>query len=424
MRILFVSTNLPVPANNGQAIRTLSIVRALASIGHKLTFVSFAPDPRPAMLEPLSSCCRKIDLLGKTGKLTNVSAESDYLGRLVSLLSRTPYSIERFRSVVMRKRIEEHLRQDAFDFILCDSIYALVNVPNTSVPIALNCHNVEHVIFERYAQIEKSLARKWYAGIESRLVGKAERQACHRAALAMACSENDRSGLRRLHPRLPLFVVPNTVDTDCFSSYPNQSPEKGAPVVLFQGGMDWYPNRDAVDYFAQSILPLVRSECPNVKFVVAGRNPPIHFVERYHKDGGIEFTGTVPDMRPYLSMAAVVVVPLRLGGGTRIKILEAGAAGKAVVSTRVGAEGLSLEHGKDILLADHPSEFAYAVIEMLRDAARRQTIGSAARAVVFERYSQTALERSLAAVISSFSGSGFLKPMTDSAQSRLRASIR
>jgi glycosyltransferase involved in cell wall biosynthesis len=168
--------------------------------------------------------------------------------------------------------------------------------------------------------------------------------------------------------------------------------------------MDWYPNRDAVDYFAERILPLVRAECPNVKFVVAGRNPPVQLVGKYRNDHNIEFTGTVPDMRPYLSAATVVVVPLRFGSGTRIKILEAGAAGKPVVSTSIGAEGLNLEHGKEILLADLPAEFARSVIQLLRDSARRDSIGTAARAAIVKHYSERALKCSLRAAISSFAG--------------------
>ena len=403
MRILIVSTNLPVPPNNGQAIRTLSIVRALAAMGHELVFISFASEVRPATLEPLSRICREIGLVERA-RLTNVSEQAEYLRRLQCLISCRSYSIERFRSAAMRAKMEAHLNRSVFDLIVCDSIYALVNVPRTNVPIALNCHNAEHIIFQRYAQTEENLARKLYSGIESHLVAKAERRGCHRAAIAMACSENDRDVLRRLHPTIPIFVVPNAVDTDWIPAEENHKADNKAPVLLFQGGMDWYPNRDAVHYFAESILPLVRAECPSVRFVVAGRNPAIRFVEKYRNNHNIEFTGTVPDMRPYVSAATVAVVPLRLGSGTRIKILEAGAAGKPVVSTRIGAEGLDLEEGKEILLADSPPEFARSVIQLLRDPARRDSIGSAARAAIVELYSQRALRCSLQAAISSFAG--------------------
>lgn len=398
MRILYVSTNLPVPANNGQAIRSLSIIQGLASIGHELTFVSFAGRSRERILHPLSSYCRKIDLLDQ--ELTNVSAHSDYFCRIGCLLSRKSYSLERFRSEPMRERIQSHLRALNFDLIVCDSLYSLINVPETDVPIALNCHNVEHFIFQRYAGLEKNVLKKYYAILEAYLIRSAERRGCCRAAMALVCSHHDRDALHELHPNLPIFVVPNAVDTDFYHPQQSHSPGGSDPILLFQGGMDWYPNRDAVEFFTQTVLPLVRAECPDVKFVVAGRNPPIDLVEKLSAQGEIEFTGTVPDMRPYLLTATVVVVPLRFGSGTRIKILEACAAGKPIVSTSIGAEGLGLENEREIVLADTPAEFARSVVALLRDPARRETIARSARSVIVKRYGHAALKKSLETLIS------------------------
>lgn len=396
MRILFVSTNLPIPPNNGQGIRSLSIVQALASSGHDLSFVAFAHKDRDESLYPLSTYCREIDLLER--EMANVSQSSEYLRRARCLLSLRPYSVERFRSEEMQARIQGHLRATPFDLIICDSLYALVNVPQTAVPIVLNCHNVEHLIFQRYSRIEKNFFKRSYARVEAHLIRGAERHSWRRAAIAMVCSNVDRETLHHLYGNLPIFVVPNAVDTDSYR--PDESSSSQA-LLLFQGGMDWYPNRDAVEFFAQSILPLVRAEFPSIGFIVAGRNPPVHFVEEHGTKHGIEFTGTVPDMRPYLSAATVVVVPLRFGSGTRIKILEACAAGKPVVSTNVGAEGLDLEADKDIILADDPIEFARSVITLLRDRPRRNAIARSARAVVVNRYSHPALKRNLDELLSS-----------------------
>jgi glycosyltransferase involved in cell wall biosynthesis len=184
------------------------------------------------------------------------------------------------------------------------------------------------------------------------------------------------------------------VDTDFYE--PNGTNSFGnGELLLFQGSMDWYPNRDAVEFFARTILPLVRNQRPNVRFVVAGRNPASHFVKELSTSFGVEFTGTIPDMRPYLSVASVVVVPLRMGSGTRIKILEACAAGKPVVSTMLGAEGLAFEPNKEIVLADVPAQFAGAVVRLLQDPERRRAIGSAARTKTVDSYSQAALKASL-----------------------------
>jgi glycosyltransferase involved in cell wall biosynthesis len=182
------------------------------------------------------------------------------------------------------------------------------------------------------------------------------------------------------------------VDTDSY--LPGETDPSGT-TLLFQGAMDWYPNRDAVKFFSQTILPRVRTGIPSVRFVVAGRNPPVHFVAELGATAGVEFTGTVPDMRPYLSAATVVVVPLRLGSGTRIKILEACAAGKPVVSTSLGAEGLGLDIEKEIIVADDPTDFARSVIALLRDRSLRGAIARSARAAVVGRYSHPILKKSL-----------------------------
>jgi glycosyltransferase involved in cell wall biosynthesis len=401
MQILFVATNLPVPPNNGQAIRSLAIIQALASSGHGLSFLSFANTSRLKDLHPLPSFCHSIDLLELVMK--NLTDRTDFLQRLKCLLALKPYSVERFRSAAMRARIQEKLSGGRYDLILCDGLYALANIPISTIPIALNCHNVEYMILKRYAQLERNPFKKYYASIESYLMRSAERHGCHRVARAMVCSQIDLELLRRLRPDLRVFVVPNVVDTDSIQPLEKKHLGSTDPVLLFHGIMDWYPNRDAVEFFARAILPRVRAECPDVRLIVAGRNPPNQFVEQFRSDPKIEFTGTVPDMRPYLAAATVVIVPLRVGGGTRIKILEACAAGKPIVSTSLGAEGLDLAPGKEIILADDPVEFARSVVNLLQHPARSETVAKSARAAVTERYSHVTLKRSLDALISSCS---------------------
>lgn len=401
MEILFIATNLPIPPNNGAAIRSLSIIQALKSSGHKLSFISFANRLRTKDLHPLSSYCNSIDLIDRD--LKNLTAEGEYLRRIGSLCTLRSFSIERFRSTTMRERIQFKLKQNNYDLIVSDGIFALANIPKTAVPIALNCHNIEHVIFDRFARLEQNLIKKYYAIIESYLLRMAEHSGCDRAYLAMVCSEVDQSILRELNRNLPTYVVPNVVDTDLIQPIATGAMNDTKPVILFQGGMDWFPNRDAVEYFVYTLLPLVRVEFPNVRFVVAGRNPPVEFIGQFRSDPMIEFTGTIPDMRPWLASATVVIVPLRIGGGTRIKILEACAAGKPVVSTTVGAEGLNLEDGKEIILADDPKDFSCAVVSLLNDPTRCAAISQMSRLAVTARYSLLALKKSLDSAISRLS---------------------
>lgn len=397
MHILFVATNLPVPANNGQSIRNLSLLRALKSMGHDVSFVCFASFGSSDRVRILSEYCYSIDVL--EGQMPTLTKGSDYLRRLATLFALRSFSVERFKSEAMRMLVRRKLLNHTYDLLICDGVYAFTNVPETDVPVVLNCHNVEHVILSRYAKIERNPFKRYYALIESSFMRAAERHSLEGATSAMVCSNVDLKLLQDLRSGLLAFVVPNVVDIERIS--PRDLSLGSSNSMLFQGGMDWYPNRDAVECFVHNILSRVRSQCPGARLVVAGRNPPAEFLDRFRADPLIEFTGTVPDMLPYLSAARVVVVPLRMGGGTRIKILEACAAGKPVVSTRIGAEGLNLEPEREIILADDPDQFANSVIEILQNPMRAESLGKAARAAVVDRYGMSALQDSLHALLAS-----------------------
>jgi glycosyltransferase involved in cell wall biosynthesis len=187
-------------------------------------------------------------------------------------------------------------------------------------------------------------------------------------------------------------IAPNVVDTDPPAGRIDEDPS----LVLFQGGMDWFPNRDAVAYFAEAIFPRVRRSVPEARFLVAGRNPAPDFVASFAGIPGMSFTGTVADMRAVIAKAAVSVAPMRIGSGTRLKILEAAALGKAVVATTIGAEGLDFVAGREIMLADEPDHFSRQVADLLQDPERRDALGSAARARTEELYGLRALEGALA----------------------------
>ena len=218
-----------------------------------------------------------------------------------------------------------------------------------------------------------------------------DHQAIYRAELHLACSEPDREEMQRLRKESPCMVVPNTVDIEQYAL----APSIAEPILLYVGGMDWYPNRDAAEFFARDIFPAIRERVKGACFVVAGRNPPAEITRRLSRLPGVELTGTVEDMRKVIATAAVCVVPLRIGSGTRLKILEAAAMGKPVVATHLGAEGLAFVPGSEILLADAPDEFSRRVLELLNDEARRTEIGAAARRRVESSYSFSLLRQTL-----------------------------
>ena len=380
MRLLFISPAYPLPANNGFNMRTWSALRAFAAEGHRITLLTLAQPQDPiAHASEIGAVCEDVDVV--TLPVPSLSGTPDLARRLRSLVSPEPYAVRRFISAEMRMRISNRLAHDGFDAIVCDT-YSFVNVPSTSCPILLLTQNVEHVILRRYLAHSANPAKLAYAWMQWRKLKRWEEYVCRRSAVGMVCSEVDRQLLRQLASELPIVVAPNVVDVDSYSP----TAEAKESVVLFQGGMDWYPNRDAVTFFVSSVLPKLRSLVPGVCFLVAGRNPPEAFLRRFRDVPDVEFTGTVPDMRLEMARAMICAVPLRIGSGTRIKILEAAAMGKAVVSTTIGAEGLTFVDGQDILIADEPGAFADALARLLRDRRLRQALGRRARRRIEREY--------------------------------------
>jgi glycosyltransferase involved in cell wall biosynthesis len=380
-----------MPASNGVKMRTWSILRALAAERHEIVLVAFAdPHEEDRPSSELSRVCRRVIQIPH--RLKSLSSSKDYLGRATHLFSSTPYGVVAARSSEMASEIIALLNKKEVDVILCEQSDLLVNLPaQLPVPLVVDFHNVDHLIIERYLRFERNLPKRSYAWLESRKLRGWESRACRLASTAFACSDHDRALLQALGPNLPMFVVPNVVDVNEYTPDGREDARK----VLFQGGMDWYPNRDAVEFFVTQIFSRIRSQVPDVKFVVAGRNPPEGFTQRLSQVPGVEFTGTVLDMRAEIASAAMCVVPLRMGSGTRLKILEAAAMAKPIVSTNLGAEGLEFLKGEEILLEDDPSAFAGAVVKLLKAPADRKLLGQAARKRVEQQYSFPSLCLSL-----------------------------
>jgi glycosyltransferase involved in cell wall biosynthesis len=398
MRLLVLSVTNPVPTNNGVKMRTWSILRALAAERHEIVLVAFAEpreEDRPS--SELSRVCRRV--IQVPHRLKSLSSSKDYLGRATHLFSRTPYGVVAARSSEMASEIVALLNKKAVDVILCEQTDLLINLPaQLPVPLVVDFHNVDYLIMERYLRFERNLPKRLYAWLESRKLRGWERRACRLSSTAFACSDHDRTLLQALGPNLPMFVVPNVVDVNEYTPDGREDARK----VLFQGGMDWYPNRDAVEFFVTQIFSRILSQVPDVKFVVAGRNPPEGFRQRLSQVPGVEFTGTVPDMRAEIASATVCVVPLRMGSGTRLKILEAAAMAKPIVSTHLGAEGLKFLKGKEIILEDDPATFASAVVRLIAAPFERRLLGQAARKRTEQDYSFPALRASLREALNTF----------------------
>jgi glycosyltransferase involved in cell wall biosynthesis len=390
MRILFAALALPYPPMNGHRLRTWATVRTLAEQGHDVSVVSFAePDEMRADLGPLKAVCRHVDLVAAPARRPLVQ---EALGRLRAVTSPKPYPVHRLRSQAFTAAIERRVANDRPGLVICDGIYNVQNLPaRLDVPVLLNKDDVAYVIVDRYLALERHPIRRLYGRLEAGKIRRWEKSVCCRMAGILACSDHDAALLKRLAPDVPVSVIANVVDTTHYA--PRGTAD--AMTVLFQGGMDWHPNRDGVEFFAFDILPDLRRQVPEVLFRIAGRSPSDEFRRRFDGVAALEFTGTVPEMRDEIAKATVCVVPLRIGSGTRLKILEAAAMGKAIVSTTLGAEGLNFVPGREILIADTPAEFVTLVQRLLADPAARRRLGDAARARVETDYSLAVLGHQL-----------------------------
>jgi polysaccharide biosynthesis protein PslH len=251
-------------------------------------------------------------------------------------------------------------------------------------PKVLFTHNVEATIWRRHFEVATNPLWKAVSWLEWKKMDAAERRYLQLADQVLAVSETDVKSFAGFLPKDRLTVVPTGVDLEYFCPSPGKEEQD---LIVFTGSMDWMPNEDGIFFFAESILPLVRQQRPGVKLTIVGRNPSRRLRELANLHTDLELTGRVDDVRPYMRRGSVSVVPLRVGGGTRLKIFEAMAMGKAIVSTTVGAEGLPVEPGKNILLGDTAEEFANHVVDLLQNPQRRREIGQAALQMVSRSYS-------------------------------------
>jgi glycosyltransferase involved in cell wall biosynthesis len=305
-----------------------------------------------------------------------------------TLFGKYPFLASKYISRESTAHLIRLIESGRFDLIICDYLAPMGNLLELPVrprlPMMLFQHNVESVIFKRHAETASNPLKRALYWKQWRAVERMERQAAAFVDTQVAVSESDVSLFREMGMTNVLGAVPTGVDCEFF-----QPAVQGAerPVMAFLGAMDWDANQDAVRWFATEILPRIRTVVPEAEFLGIGRNPPASLRALAVSDPRIRLTGTVPDVRPYMAEAAAMVLPLRVGGGTRIKVYEAMAMGTPVISTTIGVEGLDYKHGKNVLIADTAEEFANAVILLLNDPVRARVIATEARRHVAEKYS-------------------------------------
>src|SRR5262249_5570765 len=367
MRLIWVKVGGLWPVNTGGRIRSFPRLREL-SCRHDATLVTtHAPAEDPQALAAALPRCEVVSVPWAPAKRGSARFA---LALARSWLSPLPVDLYKSRVPALGREVERRLAGHGVDLVVADFLLAAPNVAHLAAPpTVLFAHNVEHVIWQRMREVERRAWRRALLALESRKMRRYEARACASAQLTIAVSDADRRVLAAAAPDARVRAVPTGVDVDYFA------PDGVAEVpgrLVFTGSMDWYPNEDGIAHFIEAVLPPVR----RAGLTVVGRNPSAR-LRGAAAAAGVHVTGLVDDVRPHMAEAAVYVVPLRIGGGTRLKIFEALSMAKAVVSTAVGAEGLPLTPGRHFLQADDPAAFAEAVTSLLRNPARRHAIGVA-----------------------------------------------
>jgi sugar transferase (PEP-CTERM/EpsH1 system associated) len=382
MKILWVKAGGLIPPDTGGKIRSYNILRELAR-RHAITFFSFYAAHERDVHPELKAVFEHVVCMPLELPAPKSLAEMRDYG--IRLLSAQPYSITKYCLPEVRRRLHELLQQESYDVILCDFIFAAGVIPwDWPTPKVLFTHNVEADIWRRHYEVATNPIWRAISWREWRKMEAAERRYLRLADRVLTVSERDRDAFASFLDLGKLTVIPTGVDVEYFQPMPV---EETTNSLVFTGSMDWLPNEDAILYFVDAILPLIQQQCPDVSLEVVGRSPSRKLQALAEREKSVRLTGWVEDIRPFVAQGAICIVPLRIGGGTRLKIFEAMAMSKAVVSTSVGAEGLPLQAGENILLADTPSDFADSVVSLLRDPKERKRMGTSARVLVQEKYS-------------------------------------
>jgi glycosyltransferase involved in cell wall biosynthesis len=396
MKVLFLSQIVPYPPHGGVLQRGYNILRALGQVAdvHLLAFVHPDALPTPDTLaesrRELGRFCQSVEYFPLWAKK---SPAHKALALAWSLGSRTPFGAIAHRSRPFASRVAAVTAGNRYDIIHADTIALapFVDLDRPTGATVLTHHNIESMLMARRSEVERGRAARAFLAREAAKLAEAERTISPRFDLNVVMSDNDRTALEGVAPRARSAVVPNGVDIDYFKPVP----EGSTPSLIYGGGMNMFANRDAVMYFLSEVWPLIRAAQPTVRFFAVGQDPPSELRAIAERDPQVVVTGYVKDIREFIGPSSVYVVPLRVGGGTRLKVLDAMAMGKAIVSTSVGCEGIAVTPGEHLLTADTPKAFADATLALLADRERRTALGQRARLLVERDYSWTVIGRQL-----------------------------
>jgi sugar transferase (PEP-CTERM/EpsH1 system associated) len=384
MKILWVNTHFLHPPTRGGQIRTLEMLRTLHR-RHEIHYVGLLEDSSNTEAVPRSAeyCTRAYPIAHHLPPRMSISFSGQAIANLFASI---PLAVARYRSPEALRTVADMLQREHFDRVVCDFLFSAPNIPVLEQAVLFQ-HNVETTIWRRHVAQATDPFRRVFLRQQADRMEAYEGNVCRRVSHVVAVSADDSDRLRRMFDISHVSDIPTGVDTGYFRP-PEPKPSASASTdLVFVGSMDWLPNIDGASWFVDEILPLIRRRRPQCSLVIVGRRPPRRIEDLARQDPRIKVTGTVDDIRPYLWSSLAAVVPLRIGGGTRLKIFEAMAARIPVISTSVGAEGLPVSPGEDILIADSPQAFADRCLEILDSPGLRSRVVETAWEMISSRFS-------------------------------------
>ena len=381
-RLLFISPSFLFPNNTGGRIRTTNVLRGLKGGRFDLTLVG------PASAEQKQQWADAIDTVCDRFVAWAPAPVLPRWARAVDLCKSIPVNVAADRTQAAITAVQERLAHERYDVVVFDFVHAAVLRPDR-VDAATVCftHNVEAEIFGRHATQAANALMRGIWSTQHRKMLRFEHEQLQRFTTVVAVSERDARYFREQYGLPSVETIPTGVDLDYFAwQEPSPLDAGAAPQVVFTGSMDWAANVDGMSHFLAEVWPRVLVERPDARLTIVGRDPPASLLQQAKGFAGVTCTGFVPDVRPYVHAAHVAVIPLRVGGGTRIKAFEAMAMGCPVVSTAIGIEGLDVSPDEHFLLRDGAAEQAEGVLALLRDGARRRALAQRARTCVEQRF--------------------------------------
>lgn len=387
MRILIVTPSVPYPPNWGFGIRVFQMIRQL-SREHQVSVLCYAVDGDADKVRALAAECHSVHIVAPPARTVQAKRRK----QLTSMVSRRSFQVASLTSRELQSAFDDLLRAERFDVVQFESSQMCsLNVP-VDVPWIVDEHNVEYELLQRMYQTERSPLRKLYNWAEFRKFRREEQASWRHASACAVTSDRERDIVAAHVPGQRVHVAPNGVDTEFYTPSPEAADPDG---IVFTGLLSYRPNADAVVYFSKHVMPLIVAERPSAMFNVVGMG----VTPEISRCAGpnVRIVGAVPDVRPHVHAASVFVAPLRMGSGTRLKILEAMSMGKAIVTTTVGCEGIDAVDGKHLRIADTPADMAREVVALLSDPAAAEQLGRHGRELVERQYDWPSIVHDLAA---------------------------